>query len=79
MSSGCWSIAIARYNVRIDQVAERRLKDNLDWKEAEAYIIKNQDKPIYAYAQNCVDFDNPELGMIKTDAYKKEYLKIIDG
>ena len=72
-------IVLAQYSEKLNLVRERRVKSFPTWsKEGIDYINKNQSHAIMLYVDGCVTWENMSWGMIRTDAYKAEYLKIQD-
>lgn len=72
-----WHISIARYNKKLNAVAERRVKNFANSKEGLEYLNKNADKPIYLWHDDAPMLNNPYFAMVETDAYKLEHKKEI--
>lgn len=73
-----WHGTLARYNRTKNMVAERRVRDFATAKEAETWINKYHNKPVYVWHDDAVMLDNPYFSMIETNAYKAEIRKVID-
>ena len=75
-----WNISVCRYMPRVNAVQYRHVGVLPDWRAAEAYINRpdRRDRPI------CVSWHDTALlpvydwGVIETDAYRNEHLKVRD-
>ena len=73
-----WNIAIARYNKKINAIAEKRIFSCNSYNKCLRVFHKIAHKPVYMFHDNAVDLDKPSLGMLTTVSYKQEYSKIVD-
>lgn len=71
-----WHISLAKYNRKHNAVAERRVKNFIDYEDAINYLEKYAEHAIYLWHDNACYLDNPDLLIGRSLAYKNEYRKI---
>jgi len=77
-NKGGWNITLAKYNIKRDQVAERRVNSNLSYNKALKFLNDNTTKPLYMWHNNAADMEPMSLGAVETLAYHYEYKKVIN-
>ena len=70
------NVTLARYNKKLNMVAERRVLTNITTQEAWDFIQAHFSKPLYAWVEGGVNTGFPHS--VITVAYRDEYKKIID-
>lgn len=73
-----WHGTLARYNKKVNAVAERRIKNFSNYTDALEWLDTNQHLPIQIWHDDAVNLSNPYFAIVETIAYKNEYQKIID-
>ena len=77
MSIKNWNVAIARYNKKVDGVAEKTILRNIHYKDAIG-IVHKINKPLCAYHSLACSIEPMAFAVCENNLYKKEYQKLKD-
>jgi hypothetical protein len=73
-----WNITIAEYNPTKDAVFEKTIARYKNYEPAEKHLNRISNKPVYLWHTDAVTLENPYFAIVETEAYKKEWSKIIN-
>ena len=78
---GHWYVVKAKYDPKMNAIRETRIKTFWGKNAADkalGYLIKHSNLPLYIYPGFVAEQYNPEMFIVKTNAYYNELRKVID-